>query len=154
MVRCTDKEMKIQDHQDSNKEKVSIKQEMDKQPNRGKRKHDDDEDDQKPTAEPKKDVSTDDEDSQDNEDQDNQENNEQEMVKKAYIKEMFAKHSKVLLVHKMMIEEPHPAIAHMYAIHITETMNVLQAMVKHQRQLLNLYHAMSCQDPFYDSFSE
>ena len=38
MVRHTDKEMKIQDHQDNHKEKVSIKYEMDKQPNRGKRK--------------------------------------------------------------------------------------------------------------------
>ena len=53
MVRCTDKEMKIQDHQDNNKEKVSIKQEMDKQPNRGMRKCDDDEDDRKPAAKPK-----------------------------------------------------------------------------------------------------
>ena len=36
MVRHTDKEIKIQDRQDNNKEKVSIKQEIDKQPNRGK----------------------------------------------------------------------------------------------------------------------
>ena len=34
-----------QDHQDNNKERVPIKQEMDKQPNRGKRKCDDDRDD-------------------------------------------------------------------------------------------------------------
>ena len=53
MVRCTYKEMKIQDCQDNNKENVSIKQEMDKQPNRGKRKCDDDEDDRKPAAKPK-----------------------------------------------------------------------------------------------------
>ena len=53
MVRCTDKEMKIQDHQDNNKEKVSIKQEMDKQPNRGMRKCDDDEDDRKRAVKPK-----------------------------------------------------------------------------------------------------
>ena len=45
MVRCAYKEMKIQHHQNKNKEIVSIKQEMDKQPHRGKRKHDDDEDD-------------------------------------------------------------------------------------------------------------
>ena len=45
MVRHAYKEMKTQDHQDNNKERVSIKQEMDKRPNRGKRKHDDDEDD-------------------------------------------------------------------------------------------------------------
>ena len=38
MVRPTDNKMKIQDHQDNNKEKVSIKYEMDKQPNIGKRK--------------------------------------------------------------------------------------------------------------------
>ena len=37
MVRCTDNEMKIQESQDDDKEKVSIKYEMDKQPNRGKR---------------------------------------------------------------------------------------------------------------------
>ena len=45
MVRCTDNEMKIQESQDDEKEQVSIKYEMDKQPNRGKRKHNDDEDD-------------------------------------------------------------------------------------------------------------
>ena len=38
MVRHAYIEMKTQDHQDNNKERVSIKQEMDKQPNRGKRK--------------------------------------------------------------------------------------------------------------------
>ena len=38
MVRHADKEMKIQDRQDNNKEQVSIKHEMDKQLNRGKRK--------------------------------------------------------------------------------------------------------------------
>ena len=56
MVRCTDNEMKLQESQDDDNEKVSIKYEMDKQPNRGKRKHDDDEDDQKPAAKPKKNV--------------------------------------------------------------------------------------------------
>ena len=45
MVRCAYKEMKTQDCQDNNKEIVSIKQEMDKPPNRGERKCDDDEDD-------------------------------------------------------------------------------------------------------------
>ena len=54
MVRHTHNEMKIQDCQDNNKEKVSIKHEMDKQPNRGKRKCDDDKDDRKPAAKPKK----------------------------------------------------------------------------------------------------
>ena len=153
MVRCTDKEMKIQDHQDNNKEKVSIKHEMDKQPNGGKRKQDDDKDDQKPTVKPKKNITEDDEDSQNNEEQDNQEN-EQEMIKKAYIKEMLLKHFKSTLGPQDDSKEPHPSIAHMYAIHITETMNVLQAMVKHQQQLLNLYHAMTSQDSVYNSFAE
>ena len=132
MVRHAYKEVKTQDHQDNNKEKVSIKQEMDKQPNRGKRKCDDDKDDQKPRAKPKKDVPADDEDSQDDEEQDIQDNNEQEMIKKACIKETFAKHFKRTLGPQDNDEEPHPAIAHMYAIHISETMNVLQAMVNHQ----------------------
>ena len=59
-VRHTDNEMKLQESQDDNKEKVSIKYKMDKQPNRGKRKCDDDEDDQKPAAKPKKNVTEDD----------------------------------------------------------------------------------------------
>ena len=45
MVRCTDNEMKLQESQDNDKERLSIKYEMDKQPNRGKRKRDDDKDD-------------------------------------------------------------------------------------------------------------
>ena len=80
--------------------------------------------------------------------------NEQEMIKRKYIKEMFVKHFKSTVGPQNDDEEPHPAIAHMYAIHITETMNVLQAMVNHQRQLLDLYHAMTCQDPSYNSFFE
>ena len=67
---------------------------------------------------------------------------------------MFAKHFKSTLGPRENNEEPHPVIAHMYAIHITETINVLQAMVNHQQQLLNLYHAMAHQDPLYRSFSE
>ena len=54
------------------------------------------------------------------------------MIKKAYIEEMFVKHFKSTLGPQDDDEEPYPAIAHRYAIHITETMNVLQAMVKHQ----------------------
>ena len=107
---------------------------MDKQPNRGKRKCDDDEDDQKSAAKPKNDVRADDKDSQDDDDQDNQDNNEQEMIRRECIKEMFEKHFKSTLGPQDYNNEPHPAIAHMYAIHITETMNVLQAMVHHQRQ--------------------
>ena len=38
VVRHIYNKMKIQDRQDNDKEKVSIKHEMDKQPNRGKRK--------------------------------------------------------------------------------------------------------------------
>ena len=67
---------------------------------------------------------------------------------------MFVKHFKSTLAPQDDDEEPHLAIAHMYAIHITETMNVLQAMVKHQRQLFNLYHSMTHQDPVYNSFAE
>ena len=42
----------------------------------------------------------------------------------------------------------------MYALHITETMNVLQAMVKHQQHLFDLYDAMTHQDQTYNSFAE
>ena len=67
---------------------------------------------------------------------------------------MFVKHFKSTLGPQDDNEEPHPCIAHMYAIHITETMNALKAMVKHQWQLLDLYHAMTCQDRTYKSFAE
>ena len=127
---------------------------MDKQPNRGKRKCDDDKDDQKPAAKPKNDVPANDEDSQDDDEQDNQENNEQEMIKKECIKELFEKHFKSTLGPQDNDNKPHPAIVHMYAVHITETMNVLQAMLHHQQQLLDLYHAMTHQDSFYLPFSE
>ena len=76
------------------------------------------------------------------------------MIKKKYIKEMFVKHFKSTLGPQDDDKEPHPCIAHMYALHITETRNVLQAMEKHQWQLLNLYHAMTCQDSTYSSFAE
>ena len=69
------------------------------------------------------------------------------MIKKNYINEMFVKHFKSALGPQDDDEEPHPCVAHMYAIHITETMNALQAMLKHQRQLIDLYHAMTCLDP-------
>ena len=149
---CT--EMKSQDRQDKNKERVCIKHEMDKQLNRVKRKCDDDEDDEKPTAEPKNDVPADDEDSQDDDEQHNQDNNEQEMIKKACIKEMFEKHSKNTRGPHDSDNKLHPAIAHMYAVHITETMNVLQAMIHRQRQLLDLYQAMTHQDSIYLPLSE
>ena len=153
MVGHTDNKMKIQDCQDNNKEIVSIKHEMDKQPNRGKTKCDDDEDDQNPAAKPNKIVTKDDYYSEDSDEQNNKEN-DQEMIKKAYIKEMFVKHFKSNLGQQDDNEEPHPCIAHMYELHITETMNALQAMVKHRWQLLDLYHAMTHQDSAYSSFAE
>ena len=76
------------------------------------------------------------------------------MIKKECIKEMFEKYFKSTLGPQDNDNESHPAVAHMYAVHITETMNVLQAMVHHQRPLLDLYHAMTCQDSFYLPFSE
>ena len=66
-----------------------------------------------PAANPKKNVTEDDEDSHDNEEQDNQEN-EQEMIKKAYTKEMFVKHFKSTLGPQDDDEEPHPSIANSY----------------------------------------
>ena len=92
MVRHAYTEMKTHDCQDNNKERVPIKQEMDKHPNRGKRKCDDDKYDQKPAAKPKNDVPANDKDSQDDDEQDKQENNEQEMIKKECIKELLKKH--------------------------------------------------------------
>ena len=144
--------MKTQDRQDNDKERVPINQEMDKQPNRGKRKCDDDEDDQKPTVNPKNGIP--DKDNQDDHDQDNQDNNEQEMIKRECINKMFKRHFKSNLGPQDNDDEPHPAIAHLYAVHITETMNVLQAMVHYQWQLLDLYHTKTHQDPFYLPYSE
>ena len=65
---------------------------------------------------------------------------------------MFVKHFKSTLGPQDDDEEPHTFVAHMYAI--TETMNALQAMVRHQQQLLDLHHAMTCQDETYKSFAE
>ena len=45
MVRHSHNKMKLRESRDDDKEKVSIKYEMDKQPNRVKRKWDDDKDD-------------------------------------------------------------------------------------------------------------
>ena len=59
------------------------------------------------------------------------------MIKKKY-KKILVKHFKSTLGPQDDNEEPHPCVAHMYALHITETMNALQAMLKHQQQLLNL----------------
>ena len=67
---------------------------------------------------------------------------------------MLKRHFKSTLVPQDNDDEPHPAIAHLYAVKITETMNVLQAMVHYQWQLLNLYNAKTHQDPHYIPFSE
>ena len=48
------------------------------------------------------------------------------MIKRECINEMFKRHFKSTLGPQDNENEPHPAIAHMYAVHITETMNVLQ----------------------------
>ena len=105
---------------------------MDKPPKRFKRKRDDDEDDQKSAAKTKKNVAKDDYYTEESEEQNNKEN-EQEMIKKyTPIKQMFVKHSKSTFDPQDDDEEPHPCIAHMYALHITESLNVLQAMEKHQ----------------------
>ena len=106
MARCTHTQMKTQDHQDNYKERVPINQEMDKQPNRGKRKHDDDKDDQKPAAKPKNNVREDDKDNQDDDDQDNQDDNEEEIIKRECINVMFKRHFKAILTHKIMMTNP------------------------------------------------
>ena len=127
---------------------------MDKQPNRGKRKHDDEEDDQKPTVKLKKDAPEDDEENEDDDNQETQDDDDQEMIKREYINEMFKRHFKSTLGPQDNDDEPHPAKAHLYAVNITETMNVLQAVVQYQLHLLNLYHAKTHQDPHYIPFSE
>ena len=127
---------------------------MDKEPNRGRREHDDEEDDQKPTAKPKNDIPANEKDSQDDDEQENQENNEQEMIRKECTKEMFEKRFKSTFGPQDNNNKPHPAMAHIYAVYITEATNVLQAMVHHQQQLIDLYHAMTHQDSFYLPFSE
>ena len=76
MARHAHTEMKTQDCQDNDKERVPMNQEMDKQPNRGKRKCDDDKDDQKPTVKPKNNIPEDDEDNQDDDDEDYQDDDE------------------------------------------------------------------------------
>ena len=67
MVRHAYTETKTHDRQDNNIERVPIKQEMDKQPNRYKGENDG-EDDWKHAAKPKNDVPADDEDCKDDDD--------------------------------------------------------------------------------------
>ena len=70
-------------------------------------------------------------------------------IKKDYIEEMFQRHFKAMLRPQDDNEEPHPAVAHMDAVRIIETINVLQAMLHHQQQLLNLYYGTAHQDACY-----
>ena len=53
-------------------------------------------------------------------------------------------------------EEPsiHPTVAHIDAVRIIETIDVLQAMLHHQQQLLDLYHAKTHQDAHFTPISE
>ena len=78
------------------------------------------------------------------------------MIKKEYIEEMFQRHFKRMLGPQDDSEEPsiHPTVAHMDAVRIIETIDVLQAMLHHQQQLLNLYHAKAHQDAQYTPISE
>ena len=63
--------------------------------------------------------------------------------------ETFKIHFKIKVGPQDNDDESHRAIAHMYAVHITEAMNELQAMVHHQWQMFNLYHTKIHQDSFY-----
>ena len=78
------------------------------------------------------------------------------MIKKEYIEEMFQRHFKTTLGPQDDSEEPsiHPAVAHMDAVRIMETIDVLQAMLHHQHQLLDLYNAKAHQDACYTPISE
>ena len=142
--------MKVWDCKDDYKGGVLINQEMDDQPSRSKRKCDE-EDDQKPTVKPKKDIPEDDQ-----ENQDDQHSHNQEMIKKEYIEEMFRRHFKTTFGPQDDSEEPsiHPTVAHMDAVRIMETIDVLQAMLHHQHLLLNLYNAKAHQDTCYTPISE
>ena len=105
----------------------------------------------KPNAKLKKDVPEDDQ-----ENQDDYHSHGQETIKKEYIEEMFQRHFKTMLGPQDDSEEPsiHPAIADMDAVRIIETIDVLQAMLHHQQQLLDLYNAKAHQDACYTPISE
>ena len=62
---------------------------------------------------------------------------------------MFQRHFKTTLGPQDDNEEPHPTIAHMDAVRIIETVNVLQAMLHDQEQLFDPYHAKTHQDACY-----
>ena len=140
-------EMKVRDCKGDYKVGVLINQEIDDQPSRGKRKRDE-EDDRKPAVKPKKHVPEDDQESHDD-----QHSHDQETIKKKYIEEMFQRHFKTMLGPQDDSEEPsiHPTVAHMDAV---RTINVLQAMLHHQHQLLDLYNAKAHQDACYTPISE
>ena len=95
---------------------------------------------------PKKDVPE--------EDGENQDDDDQETIKYEYIKEMFQRHFKRTLGPQDDSEETNPTIAHMDAVRIIETIDVLQAMLHHQQQLLNQYHAKTHQNACYIPISE
>ena len=91
----------------------------------------------------KKDIPEDDQ-----ENQDDQHSHDQEMIKKENIEEMFQRHFKTTLGAQDDSDEQsiHPVVAHMDAVRIMETVDMLQAMLHHQHQLLNLYNAKTNQD--------
>ena len=78
------------------------------------------------------------------------------MIKKEYVEEMFQRYFKTMLGPQDDSEEPsiHPTVAHMDTVRIMETIDVLQAMLHHQHQLLNLYNAKAHQDAHYTPISE
>ena len=78
------------------------------------------------------------------------------MIKKEYVEEMFQRYFKTILGPQDDSEEPsiHPTVAHMDTVRIMETIDVLQAMLHHQHQLLNLYNAKAHQDAHYTPISE
>ena len=98
------------------------------------------------TAKPKKDVPED--------DKENQDNDDQEMIKKEYNEEMFQRHFKTMPGPQDDHEEPHPTVAHMDGVRIIEAIDVLQTMLHHQQQLLDLYHAKTHQDACFKPISE
>ena len=100
---------------------------------------------------PKKDIPED-----NTETQDGDHPNDQEMIKKEYIKEIFQRHFKTMLGPQDNSEEPsiHPTVAHMDAVRIIETIDVLQAMLYHQQQLLDPYHGKTHQDAHNIPISE
>ena len=143
-------EMKERHCKDDYKGGVIINQDMEDQPSRAKRKRDE-EDDQKPAVKLKKDMP---EDGQEN--QDDQHSHDQEMIKKEYIEDMFQRHFKTMLGPQDDSEEQiiHPTLPLMDAVRIMEPIDVLQAMLHHQYQLLHLYNAKAYQDACYTPISE